>query len=99
MLCVLNQEELWEERETAPSCNQQGCPSAREVLSCAGEQGARGTVKMLPWKGTQWGRNGDFQTSRPPKWELVSFEGSTRFACTNPVSELRLIASLVDKRT
>ena len=71
LLCVLDQEEPWEEGETTPSCKQQGRLHARKVLWCAGKQGAHGTVKMLPWESTQWGRKGDFQISRPPKWELV----------------------------
>lgn len=45
------------------------------------------------------GEEKDFQISRPPKWELVSFWGSTGFICTNLVSELGLITSLEGKRT
>lgn len=99
MLLCLESEEPWEGGESTPSCKQQGCLSAREVRSCSGEQGAHGTVKILPWNSTQWGRKGDFQTLRTPKWQLVSFGGSKRFTCVNPVSELELIASLENKRS
>lgn len=99
LLCVLDEEEPWEEGDTTPSRKQPGCPGARGVLWCAGEPGAHGTAQVLPWESTQWGRKGGFQTSRPPKWELVSFKGPTRFTCTNPVPELGLLASLEDKRT
>lgn len=72
---------------------------ARVPEGFSGALRAHGTLQVLPWESTQWGRKGDFQTSRPPKWELVSFKGPTRFTCTNPVSELGLLASPEDKRT
>lgn len=99
MLFVLDQKEPWEEGETIPSCKQKECIGARDILWCAGKQGAHETVKTLPWESIQWGRKGYFQTYTPPKWELATLKGSTMFICTNPVSEPGLIASLEDNRT